>query len=401
VRALVRAGADVDVEDGDGCTPLHLAVFRGFEGVVAFLVESGARVDTSDSEGESPLHTASAHGSLGMVRAILRGSAEKTLLSPADNLEMSPLHRAALGGHCEVMNELLRHGSSLHSLAADARTALHAAAMSGSGDAVRFLLARDYSSLEAKDHDGRTALHLASGHRLGSDSTLIALVESGANVEATTALGETPLHKACKALRVSAVQQLLRYGANQAAVDVGGRTPAALTAQLFQSQCPGMFRDMLQRILSLLATAPADRTWRRRGWLLMLRSRRQEEGGGAGDGDADGRWLAAVGRGEHRTASGIRCGTSTAPRYTARPWKLGKTIDVVPRDRGHRGRDSWCCQSIAGIPPSSCANFVRGVNDEVAIPCDGDGGDRALRSVVQRAVGFHEDGLFRNIVAFL
>lgn len=126
VRALVGAGADVDVEDGDGCTPLHLAVFRGYESVVAVLVEAGARVDTSDSEGESPVHTASAHGSLGMVRAILRGSPDKTLLSPTDNLEMSPLHRAALGGHCEVMNELLRHGSSLHSLAANARTALHA-----------------------------------------------------------------------------------------------------------------------------------------------------------------------------------------------------------------------------------------------------------------------------------
>ncbi|CBJ48639.1 ankyrin domain protein [Ectocarpus siliculosus] len=126
VRALIGAGADLDTADGDGCTPLHLAVFRGFEEVVQELVDAGASVDTSDSEGETPLHTASAHGSLGMVKAILRGSRESNLPCPTDHLEMPPLHRAALGGHCEVMSELLRQGSSLHTLAGNARTALHA-----------------------------------------------------------------------------------------------------------------------------------------------------------------------------------------------------------------------------------------------------------------------------------
>lgn len=293
--------------------------------------------------------------------------------------------------------------------------------MSGSGDAVRFLLARDCSSLEAKDHDGRTALHLASGHRLGSDSTLVALVESGANMEATTSLGETPLHKACKALRVTAVQQLLRFGANQAAVDAGGRTPAALTAQLFQSQCPGMFRDMLQRILGLLAMAPADRAWRRRGWLLMLRSRRQD------DGNVRNRWLIAGGH--QRRTLGVRCinsggGIATETirngvvvswrereeAVTARPWKVWKTrhagalaltattATTSARDSGHGSR---CRERMVGALPSSYGDFGRGLDAESGFLGGGDGGNRALRSVVQRAVGFHEDGLFRNIVAFL
>ncbi|CAB1104800.1 unnamed protein product [Ectocarpus sp. CCAP 1310/34] len=129
VRALIGAGADLDTADGDGCTPLHLAVFRGFEEVVQELVDAGASVDTSDSEGETPLHTASAHGSLGMVKAILRGSRESILPCLTDHLEMPPLHRAALGGHCEVMSELLRQGSSLHTLAGNARTALHAVSL--------------------------------------------------------------------------------------------------------------------------------------------------------------------------------------------------------------------------------------------------------------------------------
>lgn len=166
--------------------------------------------------------------------------------------------------------------------------------MSGSADAVRFLLERNPSSLEAKDQEGRTALHLASGHRLGSDGTLTALLAVGADMESKTALGETSLLKACKALRVSAVRILLRWGADEEAIDADGRNATAMVSQLLQSQHPGMFRDMLQTILRVLGGAAADRAWFRRGWLLMVRSAysRQEgfhwkEGGG---GDEHGRF---------------------------------------------------------------------------------------------------------------
>lgn len=137
VRALVRAGADKDLPDEEGCSALHLAVFRGstasaaerekFEQIVRMLAAAGATVDTSDNEGETPLHTASGHGNLAMVRSILVSRPDVVNESGDDvHLHISPLHRAALGGHCEVMRELLEHGSSLSSLAGNGRTALHA-----------------------------------------------------------------------------------------------------------------------------------------------------------------------------------------------------------------------------------------------------------------------------------
>lgn len=274
--------------------------------------------------------------------------------------------------------------------------------MSGSGAAVRFLLDRDISSLEARDHDGRTALHLAAGHRLGSDETLRALVESGADVEARTFLGETPLHKACKALRVSAVEQLLRFGANEAAVDAEGRTPAAMTARLLQSQCPGMFRDMLQNILVLLEAAPADRAWHRRGWLLMLR-----RAGSSGTAVERGLCHEAV----VARARAIPAGTPAIPglfwaeqeayEHKARPWKIGKGEDSTAVARatreGRREHHPWCCQSTA-----EAAGVWSGVGSAAPELCrDAAGGHRQLRSVVGRAVDVDEDGVFRNIVAFL
>lgn len=101
----------------------------------------------------------------------------------------------------------------------------------------------------------------------------MALLEAGADVDHTAVLGETALHAACKALRVSAVQILLRAGANEAAVDIEGQTAADMASRLLHSQCPGVFRDMLDEIMHSLSKAPIDRVWRRRGWLLMLRSR--------------------------------------------------------------------------------------------------------------------------------
>lgn len=298
--------------------------------------------------------------------------------------------------------------------------------MSSSGDAVRFLLERDPSTLEAEDREGRTALHLASGHRLGSDGTLLALLEAGGNIEARTCLGETPLHGACKALRVSAVQQLLRFGADEGAVDRDGRTPSAMASDLLQSQCPGMFRDMLKIILQLLAAAPADKAWRRRGWLLMLRSRQQEQVvPGAKPVERglrqqhDGSACTAVGA----TGGGTSCWRHPVDQEDdhqrscsrGRPRKMGKvgrtaqaaaaaTVaagadgdadgDVVARERSN----SPCYLERDG---GSGAFRLGGVGGGKAIRDGGKESDRQLRSVVERVVGICEDGVFRNIVAFL
>lgn len=301
--------------------------------------------------------------------------------------------------------------------------------MSSSGDAVRFLLRRDPSTLEVEDRDGRTALHLASGHRLGSDGTLRALLEAGANIEARTCLGETPLHEACKALRVSAVQQLLRFGADDGAGDRGGRTPSALTSALLQSQCPGMFRDMLKIILQLLAAAPADKVWRRRGWLLMLRARQLEEVGlgaqssttieqgfdvergvraGVFAGGGAVSWRHSVDQEDdnQHSSNGSSGGGSGRRRKVGKVGSTAQTAAavavaataangaVVARERSINP----CCLERSG-ERGACRPGKAGGGEACR---DGGGeGDQQLRAVVERAVGVCEDGVFRNILAYL
>ncbi|MFN7925018.1 MAG: ankyrin repeat domain-containing protein [Bryobacteraceae bacterium] len=56
VRALVKAGADVDACEGvTRATPLHMAARRGFTGVAKALLDCGAAMDARDRKGVTPL----------------------------------------------------------------------------------------------------------------------------------------------------------------------------------------------------------------------------------------------------------------------------------------------------------------------------------------------------------
>ena len=55
---LEQEETDIDVADGLGNTPLHLALEQGQEILAALLVQHGARVDVVNSLGRTPLHLA-------------------------------------------------------------------------------------------------------------------------------------------------------------------------------------------------------------------------------------------------------------------------------------------------------------------------------------------------------
>ena len=59
VRALVRAGADVNARDGVKlCTPLHMAARRGHLEIAGALLDCGGNIEARDSVGDTPLRRA-------------------------------------------------------------------------------------------------------------------------------------------------------------------------------------------------------------------------------------------------------------------------------------------------------------------------------------------------------
>ena len=59
---LLHAGADFDLANAQGYTPIHLAAREGLLGLAQSLCAFGCVVDTSTSDGNFPLHLAAKNG---------------------------------------------------------------------------------------------------------------------------------------------------------------------------------------------------------------------------------------------------------------------------------------------------------------------------------------------------
>lgn len=104
MRFLVGKGANVNIRDARGTTPLVLAVGLNFLEGVEFLLEQGARVDEPDNTGETPLITAVHRRDIGMVRALLKAGGNP---DRPDNSGRSARDYAQLDGKgSAMMNEL-------------------------------------------------------------------------------------------------------------------------------------------------------------------------------------------------------------------------------------------------------------------------------------------------------
>jgi len=137
-RIQLRHGADTEVRDAGGFTPLLLAARYNQLEVLQVLLQHGARTDA-----RAPLDADLGH----------------------DNVELgSCVHLAAESGHVHVLKFLVTAAA----LDADERTcgvqevtALQLAARLGRADVVRFLAARADVDVDARDARGMTALHHA------------------------------------------------------------------------------------------------------------------------------------------------------------------------------------------------------------------------------------------------
>ena len=76
IKFLTQRGANPNIEDKKGVTPIQLAASLGFiEGIEA-LIKSGARVDVTNDAGETPLITAVHRKDTAMVRLLLEKGAD-------------------------------------------------------------------------------------------------------------------------------------------------------------------------------------------------------------------------------------------------------------------------------------------------------------------------------------
>ena len=277
VHDLLIAGAHPGAPDRRRrATPLHFACAGGDLSIVsALLLAKAVDKDAPDSEGETPLIWAVKAGRLSVVETLLAAGAD----SNVRRLDTySALDLATERAPKSVLEAIVRHGADVNAVDPMGLSALHSAAIRDRGEAVH-TLARAGADVEMKTGGGWTPLHGAARHH--SCTAILALLQNKAAVNAKVeTTGDTPLHRACSRQHWGvdgAVDLLLRWGADETAPNALGRTPADVLGSPRGAENPNISPDQVERARLLLARAPRDRVWRRRGWLLVLRSRAARE----------------------------------------------------------------------------------------------------------------------------
>lgn len=271
IRMLSRAGAHLE-STFEGLTSLHMACGRGHEDTVCALLQEGADRDARTAQGFTALHCASGRGGLGSVKVLLRAGADANVQS-GGRQKRCPLHAAAVLGDKAVTEELLRWGASVDVPDSEGVTSLHIASAVDNAEVVRCLIGGGASTEVMQAGTLNTPLHLAAFQ--GSQSALVALLEAGANLSMRNVNGESPLHHACMMMDLAVVETLLRCGADEKARNNDDNTPTQVLGRGLHDQEEGTRGNSHVRayISTMLARAPIERAWRRRSWLVVMRSR--------------------------------------------------------------------------------------------------------------------------------
>lgn len=160
-RMLLKAGAKLEMRDGNGWTPLFYASYYRSASMVEELIKAGADVNAKDKINRTSLMAAVANGKIENVRVLLKASAK---VNEIDNAGWTALLIAAQDGmkygRDIIVEELLRAGADVNLKDSKGRTALLYAAAADAPKMVEDLI-KAGAQLGVKDMDGYSALDYA------------------------------------------------------------------------------------------------------------------------------------------------------------------------------------------------------------------------------------------------
>jgi ankyrin repeat protein len=224
VMTLLANGADPNLADEGGNTPLHLAALTRDAGVAQSLLDAGARLDAINREDMTPLSLACEAGNWVVVEFLIKHGAR----SDVDGATPALLFAAAVDGDDpRGVKLLLKARARVNARGPQARTALMVAALADNAEIAEALLAAG-AEVNARDDSGHSALLEAA--RAGANRVLQRLVFHRPDVDVRDLRGRGALHLAALAgnADVATLKLLLALGCPTDAVDQAGNTAAGL-----------------------------------------------------------------------------------------------------------------------------------------------------------------------------
>ncbi|XP_028831479.1 transient receptor potential cation channel subfamily A member 1a [Denticeps clupeoides] len=205
----------INIADGADQTPLHKAALFDHNDLAEFLLSKGANINIIDCKGQSPLLLATSCGAWKTVSLLLSQGCDFRV---KDNCGCNFLHLAILQPHGlrNLPAEILQHESVRELLSDEDNegcTPLHYACKLGIPDSVKNMLGLEVS-LEQKSKQKKSALHFAAEYgRINTCQRLLENMTDTRLVNEGDEKGMTPLHLASHGGHVQVVELLLRKGA--------------------------------------------------------------------------------------------------------------------------------------------------------------------------------------------
>ncbi|KAI4620747.1 uncharacterized protein J4E87_007075 [Alternaria ethzedia] len=223
VELLVKAKADVNSWDKDGRSAIQMASFHGCHAAVRLLIRAGADVNASGNRFHgNALEAAAGMGSTAMVRMLIEAGADVN--PPSAGFEGDPLEQASGQGNVAVVRLLIKEGAKVNPHNTE-QNALERASR-GAQDAVVKVLLVEGARINVQGKVLDDALLTAFRYHRGRKTTIMLLVEGGANVgpdkDFKGALHHVINDPSCKP---SIVELLRHYGAPLDTIDSDNMTP--------------------------------------------------------------------------------------------------------------------------------------------------------------------------------
>jgi cytohesin len=224
---LIRAAAQLEARDGEGRTPLHVAVQQDDnDDVVAGLLAAGADPNALDERRSPPLDRAvSVRTEALLLRA---GARPRDALHSQAEAVGEKLMAAIERDDEEAFADALESGADLGFRDSFGRTPLLSAVEQNRTHMVTRLLDAGADVNASHGVFGYASLHIAG--REGAEAMIRLLLERGASVDLVTLERHTVLHAAASGGVVWFAQLLLERGAALDARGEGGETPLHLAA---------------------------------------------------------------------------------------------------------------------------------------------------------------------------
>ena len=239
---LLQHGANPEILNNDGLSPLLIATKRDFTYLVELFIDWTLNISNEDVSSLFHLAVANRDGG-SLLKALIRRRLHERLRFQGFNA----WKRALNPFQEQLYNSQGENGSTL----------LHEAVITGNIDAVTIILDGNLVNINATDDIGNTALHFAVAATSGTDqeqeSIVSILISHHIDINAQNVYGYTALHRASQRRQLSTISTLLDNEADPNIATEDGDTALVLACERMDSTQGKKEKEDIKDIIDKLA----------------------------------------------------------------------------------------------------------------------------------------------------